>query len=354
MWRDLRAVIGWLPARVRMRWLLLLPLMAATALIEAAGALAVFGLLRLVVDPEQVRTVPVVSRLWQMSGGDNDPRAIVALLALGVGVFYLLRAAFIAWAEWIRQGVVYESSSIAAERLLARYLSADYLFHVRRQSASLIEPTTRASDIAFELGAGSAVNIFAEAVIILALAVVLFVSAPPITVATIGIVLALVLVPIVLTRRAWVSIGERERALHQQQLHLLQQSLGAIKDVKITGRQPLFEERFRVVKRELGETKRRRAAAATLARVGVEATLIVSMLIVVFLVMRSNVSGGDTVSVLALFAYTGFRVVPSANRLMLNVGYLREARPWIRTMDEDMRKLRVPAPRPFEPVPPML
>jgi ABC-type multidrug transport system fused ATPase/permease subunit len=337
-----------------MRWLLLLPLMAATALIEAAGALAVFGLLRLVVDPEQVRTVPVVSRLWQMSGGDNDPRAIVALLALGVGVFYLLRAAFIAWAEWIRQGVVYESSSIAAERLLARYLSADYLFHVRRQSASLIEPTTRASDIAFELGAGSAVNIFAEAVIILALAVVLIVSAPPITVATIGIVLALVLVPIVLTRRAWVSIGERERALHQQQLHLLQQSLGAIKDVKITGRQPLFEERFRVVKRELGETKRRRAAAATLARVGVEATLIVSMLLVVFLVMRSNVSGGDTVSVLALFAYTGFRVVPSANRLMLNVGYLREARPWIRTMDEDMRRLRVPAPRPFEPGPPML
>ncbi|HEX4914961.1 MAG TPA: ABC transporter ATP-binding protein, partial [Vicinamibacterales bacterium] len=354
MWRDLRAVIGWLPGRVRMRWLLLLPLMAATALIEAAGALAVFGLLRLVVDPEQVRTVPVVSRLWAMGGGDNDPRAIVALLALGVGVFYLLRAAFIAWAEWIRQGVVYESSSIAAERLLARYLSADYLFHVRRQSASLIEPTTRASDIAFELGAGSAVNIFAEAVIIVALAVVLIVSAPPITVATIGIVLALVLVPIVLTRRAWVSIGESERALHQQQLHLLQQSLGAIKDVKITGRQPLFEERFRNVKRELGETKRRRAAAATLARVGVEATLIVSMLIVVFLVMRADVSGGDTVSVLALFAYTGFRVVPAANRLMLNVGYLREARPWIRTMDEDMRKLRVPAPRPFEPGPPML
>jgi ABC-type multidrug transport system fused ATPase/permease subunit len=354
MLRDLRAVITWLPGRVRTRWLMLVPLMAFTALIEAAGALAVFGLLRLVVDPEQVKTAPVVSRLWQMGGANDDPRALVALLALGVGLFYLLRAAFIAWAEWIRQGVIYQSSAIAAERLLARYLSAEYLFHVRRRSASLIEPATRASDIAFELGAGSAVNIFAEAVIILALAMVLVVSAPPITLVTIGIVLALVLVPIVLTRRAWVSIGESERALHQQQLHLLQQSLGAIKDVKITGRQPLFEARFRDLKRELGDTKRRRAAAATLARVGVEATLIVSMLIVVFLVMRSNVSGGDIVSVLALFAYTGFRVVPSANRIMLHVGYMREARPWIRAIDDDMRKLRAPAPRPFEPGPAML
>ena len=139
------------------------------ALIEAAGALAVFGLLRLVVDPEQVRTAPVVSRLWAM-WPTSDPRALVALLALGVGVFYVLRAAFLSWAEWLRQGIVYRSSAVAAERLLARYLAADYLFHARRRSASLIEPMTRASDIAYELVAGSAVNILAEAVIIAALA----------------------------------------------------------------------------------------------------------------------------------------------------------------------------------------
>jgi ATP-binding cassette, subfamily B, bacterial PglK len=58
--------------------------------------------------------------------------------------------------------------------------------------------------------------------------------------------------------------------------------------------------------------------------------------------------------VLALFAYTGFRVVPSANRIMLNVGYMREAHPWIRGMDEDMRRLKLPLARPYEHVPPML
>lgn len=346
-------MIGWLPARWRWRWLLLVPIAGLAALIEAAGALAVFGLLRLVVDPEQVRTAPVVSELWRRMPG-SEPRTLVALLALGVGVFYLLRAAFLSSVEWIRQGVVYGSSAIAAERLLARYLGADYLFHVRRRSASLIEPMTRASDIAYELCAGSAVNVLAEAVTIAALTVVLIVSAPPATLVTVAVVLGLVLVPIVLTRRAWERIGESERSLYQRQLHLLQQSLGAIKDVKVTGRQPFFEERFRDIKRELGATKQRRAWSASLARLGVEATLILSMLIVVFLVMRAAVSGGDIVSVLALFAYTGFRVVPAANRIMLNVGYMREAHPWIRSMDEDMRRLKVPPARTFEPAPPML
>jgi ATP-binding cassette, subfamily B, bacterial PglK len=205
----------------------------------------------------------------------------------------------------------------------------------------------RASDIAYELIAGSAINILAEAVIIAALAIVLLFSAPPITLATVVVVLALVLVPIVMTRRAWERIGESERQLYQQQLHLLQQSLGAIKDVKVTGRQPFFEERFRAVKRDLGATKQRRAWSATLARLGVEATLILSMLLVVFLVMRQDMPGGNVVSVLALFAYTGFRVVPSANRIMLNVGYMREAHAWIRNMDDDMRRLRMPPAPPY-------
>jgi ATP-binding cassette subfamily C protein len=344
---DLRVVLGWLPARERWRWFALVPVACLAAVIEAAGALAVYGLLRLVIDPEQVRTAPVVSRLWAW-WPTSDPRALVAALVLGVGIFYVARAAFLSWAEWLRQGTVYRSSALAAERLLARYLGAEYPFHARRRSASLIEPMARASDIAYELVAGSAINILAEAVIIAALAIVLLFSAPPITLATIAIVLALVLVPVVMTRRAWERIGESERRLYQQQLHLLQQSLGAIKDVTVTGRQAFFEERFRDVKRDLGATKQRRAWSATLARLGVEATLILSLLLVVFLVMRQDMPGAGIVSVLALFAYTGFRVVPSANRIMLNVGYMREAHAWVRNMDEDMRKLRPPAAKPYE------
>ena len=353
MIRDVRTVLGWLAPRERWRWLALVPLVSIGALIEAGGALATFGLLRLVVEPDQVRTLPVVSQIWRAWPTD-DPRAVVATLALAVGVFYLARALFLSWVEWLRQGIIFNSSAGAAERLLARYLAADYLFHVKRHSSSLIQPMTRASDIAYELVAGSAVNIFAEVVTIAALALVLLSSAPPITLAAVAIVLAVVLGPIVLTRRAWERIGESERALLQQQLHVLQQSLGAIKDVKISGRQPFFEEQFRHLKRDLTRVKQRRSWAAGAARHGVETTLVLSMLLVVFLVMRESASGSNTVSILALFAYSGFRVIPSSNRIMLNVGYLREAHPWVANMDADMRTLRAPVHRPFTPSPPFL
>jgi len=69
----------------------------------------------------------------------------LAVLALAVGVFYVVRALFLTWVDWVRQGVVFTSSALAAERLLARYLAADYQFHTKRRSASLIQPMTRAS-----------------------------------------------------------------------------------------------------------------------------------------------------------------------------------------------------------------
>lgn len=351
--RDVRTVLRWLAPRERWPWLALVPLVSLSALVEAAGALATFGLLRLVVEPEHVRTAPVVSRIWQAWPTD-DPLAVVAALALGVGAFYLARALFLSWVEWVRQGVIFRSSAAAAERLLARYLAADYRFHVTRASASLIQPMTRASDIAFELVAGSAVNILAEGVTIAALTMVLLAAAPPITLIAVAAVLAVVIAPIVMTRRAWERIGEHERVLLEQQLHVLQQSLGAIKDVKVSGRQPFFEERFRHVRRDLSRVKQRRSWAASAARHAVETTLVFSMLLVVFLVMRDSASGSATVSVLALFAYTGFRVIPSANRIMLNVGFLREAHPWVATMDADMRALQPPAPARFVPEPPLL
>jgi hypothetical protein len=64
------------------------------------------------------------------------------------------------------------------------------------------------------------------------------------------------------------------------------------------------------------------------------------MLLVVFLVMRQDMPAAASCRCSPLFAYTGFRVVPSANRIMLNVGYMRERIRGSATWTTDMRKLR--------------
>jgi ATP-binding cassette subfamily C protein len=344
---DLRAIFGWIDRRLRLRWALLIPVVSIAAVLEAIGAIAVFGLLRLVVEPERVRITPVVADLsvrWPA-----DPPAIITVLIALVALFYALRAVFLIWAEWFKESTVARSGAKAAERLFARYLAADYLFHLKRRSASPIQEVSRSTTVAYQLMAASVLNLIAELATMTALVVVLAVTAPAPTLITVGLVLAVVTIPILTTRRAWHRWGERMKRLEEQQLHILHQSLGAVKEVKIAGREAYFEGRLRAVRRDLAAVEGGRAALGTAQRLGVETALIVGMLAVLWLVTRGGASGADTVSLMGLFAYAGFRVVPSANRIMLNAGHWRTGRAFAKNAIADFNALNRIVLRPHGP-----
>jgi ATP-binding cassette, subfamily B, bacterial PglK len=348
MLKDLRALAGWIDGSDRVRWLLLVPIGSLAAIIEALGALAVFGLLRVIGEPARIESVPVVSAVWRR-WPENNVRSLLAALILAVGIFYIGRAIFLVWAEWFKESVIHRSGARAAERLFSRYLAADYAFHLRRRSASLIEEVARSTDLAFQLIAASAVNIFAEVATLTALIAVLVVTAPLRTVLAVAVVLSVMALPVIATRSVWLRWGERGKKFEEQQLHVLQQSLGAVKEVKIAGRESFFESRLRAARRALAQVRHQRFATATALRLGIETVLIVSMLIVVLLVILRGDSGADAVSLLGLFAYAGFRAVPSANRIMLNAGYLREGRPFARAVAADFDALTKATHRPHGP-----
>jgi ATP-binding cassette, subfamily B, bacterial PglK len=350
MLRDLRALASWIDPADRIRWLLLAPIVSVAAVFEALAALAVFGLLRVIVEPARIETMPVVSDLWQR-WPDNDVRSLLAALTLAVTLFYIWRAAFLIWTEWLKESIVHRSGARAAERLFSRYLAADYAFHLRRRSSSLIEEVSRSTDAAFQLIAASTVNIFAETATLAALVAVLIVTAPARTLIAVAIVLVVVAVPVVASRRIWIRWGERGKKFEEQQLHVLQQSLGAVKEVKIAGRESFFESRLRAARRALAHVRHQRASTGSALRLGVESVLIVSLLMVVLLVTLRGDSGAETVSVLAVFAYAGFRAVPSANRIMLNAGYVREGQPFARAVAADFDALAGAVRRPHGPEP---
>jgi ATP-binding cassette subfamily C protein len=335
---TLREILGWTDRRLRLRWALLVPVMSVAALLEAIGAVAVFGLLRLVVEPQRIRSTPGVSGIWS-TWPSEDPTAILGILIGAVAAFYLLRGATLLWADWFKETTVSRSGAKAADRLFARYLAADYLFHLRRRSASPIQEVSRSTSVAYQLVAASVLNIFTEITTIAALIAVVAFAAPIRTLATVAVVFAVVAVPIVLTRRVWLRSGARLKQLDEQQIHILQQSLGAVKEVKIGGREAFFEGRLRAVRRDLAAVEAHRKTLATALRILVETSLILAMLIVLWMVTRRGLSGADTVSLLALFAYTGFRIVPAANRIMLNAGHYREGIAFIARALTDFRAL---------------
>ena len=319
----------------RWRWFALVPLALAAAAAEAFGAAAVFGMLTIVIDPARAATLPIASAVAARLGG-GDARGLIVTLTVLLIAFYVFRNLLLGFAAWAQERVVHESITDVSRRLLRGYFAVPYAFHFHRNSASLIQRVSQSVEVTYTLVLSSIVHILTEGAIALGIVAVLATAAPLVTLVAAAATGLLILVPIALTGRIFERLG-RDYQRHEEDLLLeLQQSLGAMKEVKIAGRERYFYDRFSATREALSRVQHHRSALQEAMRLGTETVFVCAMLLVVMLLTLGGRPGQDVISVLGLYAYAGFRLVPSANRISRNVGQLKVGRPFLDDVMEDI------------------
>ncbi len=338
MLRDFARALHLIPRRRRWQWAVLIPLALVAAALESMGASVVLALGTLVAEPGRVASLPLASRIaaWLPHG---QPREIIVTATIGVIVFYVTRGLLLTLIAWVQETIVQRTGAEVAQRLLGSYLAAPYVFHLRRNSASLIQAVGHSVEAAFSSGLGAAVNIVTEALTVIGLIAVLTFAAPLVTivsVATIGVVL---LGPLFVTRRLAVRYGAEGKTLQETLLQDLQQSLASFKEVRVMGAHRHFLSAFSAHRNRLAAVRKRQATVTTAVRVFVESTFVVAILMAVILVTARGESGGSLIGLMAMYAYVGFRVVPAANRLILNFATFQGARPHVEALWNDFTRL---------------
>jgi ABC-type multidrug transport system fused ATPase/permease subunit len=338
MYAVVKKCLALLPSATRWRWASLLPLVVATAASEAVGAASVFALVKIVTDPAQAMQMPIVSSLFGWLGW-SEPRRVTLTFTLLVALFYLAKNSLLTATEYFRGRCVGEATAELASTMLGAYLHAPYAFHVRRNSADLIRNTDHAVHRVFANVMSPVLGIATESLVVAGIVVVLVITAPLITLAA-GSVLVLVSVVLLkATRREAIQQGTRVHALTRVALQGLQQALGAIKELKVLGRESFFEEDFRRTQRALARLRSRNALLGVLPRIVVETVFVGGALFVIVLVTLVGSSGADTVSLLGLYAYAGFRVIPSMNRVLWQLNEIRIGTALIDQLYEDYVQL---------------
>lgn len=340
---DVRACLRLLDPAIRWQWMLLVPLGVVAALAEAFGAAAVFGLLQILAEPSRAGTLPMVSTVSRWLPA-RDAGGVAASFTALLMLVYLARTAVLASAAYAQERVVQRSVARVSERLLASYLSAPYVFHFRRNSADLIQLVSRGVERAYSTLVASVVRVTTEVLVAAALVGVLAMVAPVVTLAVLA-GLGLLLGGLTAATRGFFSrSGRAQQTLERGLLHTLQQSLAGLKDVKVAGRGRFFQEQFAALRDELSRVQHARAVANDFLRLGVETAFALIMLLVILFFTLAGRGASDVVSLLGLYAYVGFRLVPSANRINLFVNNMRVGSGFARVLAAEAAALRATAP----------
>ena len=248
--------------------------------------------------------------------GSLSREELISAVMVAMVFIYIVRSLFLFWSLWIQKGFSASVSGRLSQSLFSIYLRQPYMFHLQRNSSTLMRNAKNATSVV-TCGVDPFLVLLTDGLVAIAMFSLLIYVEPIGTLAVLIVFGVSTLLFQRLTRRRIDNWGYRVDYHETKILQHLQEGFGGAKDVKILGRENEFLSQH---EKHLGESIRINRiynVILTLPRSFMEIITIIGLcLLVVSMVVRDRPLS-DIVPILGLFAAAAFRVMPSINRLLM-------------------------------------
>ncbi len=322
--------------------LALVGLMTVGAVLETAGISLVIPAISVLMRNDIAEGYPALRPVLHALG-DPTERQLVAGGILTLVLVYVVKTVFCAWVIWRQTKFSFGLQARLSQRLFEIYLGQPYTFHLQRNSAELISNTITEIREFTNTAVLPSFMLLTEGLVLVGIASLLFVVQP----LGAGVVVVVMGVLLTLFRRATGTLvakwgAERQRSDGLRIQHL-QQGFGAVKDIKLLGREEGFEAAYRIHDNASANAARRHHTLLELPRLGLELFAIVGLMALVVTMLSEGRETASIVPTLGLFAAAAFRLMPSVNRMISAFHLLDYGLPVVEKLSGELR-LATPAP----------
>jgi len=238
------------------------------------------------------------------------------LLLISIIIFisiFLVKALILTYVSFKKYKFIFGIRTIQTNNLFRSYINEDYLFHINNNSANLIRNLNDANLLS--VFAISALEFFAEIIMFIGIFTFLIFLSPKIT---ISVTLFFCIVAIIFYKfvQSRASIwGEKEKLYRGEKLKNLKESFGAIRDIKILGKEINFLEIFKKNNNTENQYKRKNSFVADLPKIWFELLIIMVMMLMVIYLTGSVEENISIIPFLGVYALASYRLVPSITRM---------------------------------------
>lgn len=288
--------------------------------------------------PDSVKNITFISNI--LSSGSALFYSMIFFIT-----FFIFRTLILGLIEYYKQKFVYSLQENLSSRILSGYLNNEYDFFLRYNSSIFIR------NIITEIGLLANVTqsfliIISETLVCIALFVLLAYFEP------MGTFLALTIfsfgglfffLAIKKNVGLWGSIRHEYDAYR---IKNLQQSFGSIKEIIISNKQKYFLNKFVNNTHITMEAARKQNTVQQLPRLLLELLAITGIALISFTLLAQNEDSANIAGILALFAASAFRLMPSINRILTAAQTMRYAKAVTETIRSEISN--------FEELPPKI
>src|SRR5262249_44716976 len=144
----------------------------------------------------------------------------------------------------------------------------------------------------------------------------LIIASPLVTLVTAGALGTLVVTAIRWTKRSSRRMGKLRQQVSRRAVTELQQSLAGLREIRVLGRERAFHDTYAADQQMYARARRLHSTLGAAPRLAIETIFVCCIVLIVALVTLRGMGRAQIVPLLGIYAYAGFRFIPSANRLL--------------------------------------
>lgn len=316
----------------------LLAVILFMSLLDVIGVASIMPFMAIVVNPQVIEANATLANLFQLSGYSNNADF---LFVLGVFVFclYLLSLVFKAFTTYKLTEFALMRECTISKSLVEIYLNQPYSWFLSRNSADLGKNILSEVGTLVHGGMLPILNLIAQTCVALSILILLVFIDPALAI-SVGVVLSFSYFCLFKLMSGWLrNLGQERIVANQQRYAIISEAFGAAKEVKFGGLEHSYANRFASPAKIYAAGLTSAQVIAQIPRFVLEAVAFGGMLIVVLYFMAQHDSFTSALPVISLYAFAGYRLIPSLQQIYVAFTQLRFSYPALDAIYKDLNNL---------------
>ena len=281
-----------------------------TALVQVVGIASIFPFISAAADPS------IVDKNEHLLGvktylGIIDNRDFIVLLGGAVLLTLILTNAFLAFSTWLTMRFIVSTIQDLSTRMLKRYLSNSYLFHLEKNSTELLKNLTAEVGRVVNGGIMSGINVVSKGFTVICILLFL-IAVDPLVALVMGAILGVSYGFIFwLIRLKLLRAGRVVSQLASDKMRCMNEALGGIKELRILGREQYYLTWYRDLADKMIKNDVFVRSAVDLPKFLLETIAFGGILLMCIYFVSIKDDAQNVLPMLSLYGFAGYRLMPA-------------------------------------------
>jgi ABC-type multidrug transport system fused ATPase/permease subunit len=332
--RKFLILFNFLDLKEKTKFFIIVAILFLQSLLEALSVGLVIPVLSLVLKKDNMEDY-----LWVLPYYVDKNNYIIVILAL-ILIFFILKNFYIYFATLLSYKFAFSLQKKIKEFIYLNYINLDYEDYLEEKSSVFISSITTQVSLLTINFVIPCLMIISEGLILISMLFVLILF----EIKSFIIISTLIIISIFfgykILAKTLRNIGKNKEELESEGIQIVQNSIGLLKVTKLYNLEESFFSHLKKINRNLASIQSKFYTFQNIPRSILELIIFLAISILILFLILFNYQDKEILLITGLFAAAGFKIIPSVNRIILNMQSLKYSSTSVNIINEIFLKFK--------------